>query len=317
MSRPLILMYHRVADAPIDPWQLAVSPAHFEEQLDVLRRIRRPLPLAEFVGKLAAGTLPSDAVALTFDDGYVDNFLAAAPRLAARDIPATIFLATGCVDSPEPFWWDELARLVLVEEGPTRFEVIVKGEAISCDLGAEPPAREDGSTPIAALLTRQTALESIHQSLRRVDEGDRRAALNGLRSTFAGFDGSAVAARPMTGDEVRTLAKDGLITIGAHSVNHPELSYLEASACALEIGASKRACEALIDAPVTAFAYPFGAFNDATCSAARTAGFTFACATRRAIADNACDMFSLPRIFVPDLDGDAFEQRLRWASANG
>ncbi len=317
MSRPLILMYHRVADAPIDPWQLAVSPAHFEEQLDVLRRSRRPLPLAEFVRKLAAGTLPSDAVALTFDDGYVDNLAAAAPRLAGADAPATVFLTTGCVDSPEPFWWDELARLILVEDGPRQFDVVINGAAMSCDLGAEPPAREDGGTPVAALQTRHAVLESIHQSLRRLDEDDRRAALNGLRSTFAGFDGGAITPRAMTGDEVRTLVKDGLISIGAHSVHHPELPYLEASACAREIGASKRACEALIDAPVTAFAYPFGAFDDATRGAARTAGFAFACATRRTTADGAGDAFSLRRLFIPDLDGDAFERRLRWASANG
>ena len=35
--RGLILMYHRVADADLDPWGLSVSPAHFAEQLDIGR----------------------------------------------------------------------------------------------------------------------------------------------------------------------------------------------------------------------------------------------------------------------------------------
>jgi hypothetical protein len=46
--KPLILMYHRIADDPIDPWALAVSPLHFEEQLDVLRRTRHPFLLTDF-----------------------------------------------------------------------------------------------------------------------------------------------------------------------------------------------------------------------------------------------------------------------------
>ena len=72
--KPLILLYHRIAEPPpADPWGLSVSPAHFLEQLEVLSRTRQPFPLVEFVRSLIAGTLPSNAVALTLDDGYVDN----------------------------------------------------------------------------------------------------------------------------------------------------------------------------------------------------------------------------------------------------
>ena len=118
--KPLILMYHRIADEPVDDWGLAVSPALFEEQLHVLRRIRHPFPLTDFVHNLMANTLPSDAVALTFDDGYVDNLVAAKPRLVAADMPATVFLTTGYLDRPGEFWWDELAKLILIENGLLR-----------------------------------------------------------------------------------------------------------------------------------------------------------------------------------------------------
>jgi hypothetical protein len=40
--KPVILMYHRIADDQIDYWRLAVSPAHFEEQLQVLRYAYHP-----------------------------------------------------------------------------------------------------------------------------------------------------------------------------------------------------------------------------------------------------------------------------------
>jgi hypothetical protein len=66
---PLILMYHRIADEPVDHWGLAVSPARFKEQLHVLRRTRHPLQLTDFIRALMTGTLRPDAAALTFDDG--------------------------------------------------------------------------------------------------------------------------------------------------------------------------------------------------------------------------------------------------------
>ena len=133
--KPLILMYHRVADDPIDHWGLAVSPCRFEEHLQVLRATRHSLPLTEFVRALVAGTLPPDAVALTFDDGYVDNLVAAKPRLAAADVPATVFVTTGYVDRSEAFWWDELARLILPEGGPQSFELVIRGEPLRLDFG--------------------------------------------------------------------------------------------------------------------------------------------------------------------------------------
>ena len=113
--RPLILMYHRIADEPFDPWGNAVSPAHFKEHLEILRRTRQPLSLTEFVRGLEAGTLPNDAVALTFDDGYVDNLVGGKPHLAAAGVPATVFLATGYLGRLGEFWWDELARVVQQE----------------------------------------------------------------------------------------------------------------------------------------------------------------------------------------------------------
>src|SRR5260370_31246407 len=77
--KPLILTYHRIADEPVDYFRLAVSPAHFEEQLRVLRRARHPIPLAHFVRDLVAGTPPTHSVALTPHVAHLDNLLACKP----------------------------------------------------------------------------------------------------------------------------------------------------------------------------------------------------------------------------------------------
>ena len=253
--RPLILGYHRIVDDPVDHWQLAVSPAHFEEQLEVLCRTRYPIPLTDFFRDLVAGTLRSDAVSLTFDDGYVDNLLAGKPRLAKASVPATVFLVTGYLDRPGEFWWDELARLILRGNGPSSIELVVGGKPIHFDVGA-------GSLPSEALgastTRRRMALRAIWQALRRLEDEERGSVMRTLRSMFASTNHEACRGRAMTSEEVKTLVSDGLVAIGSHTVTHPLLSELGAAACRREISESKLTCEKLVGASVASFAYPFG-----------------------------------------------------------
>jgi hypothetical protein len=68
--RPVILMYHRVAVVQHDPWRLAVDPERFEEQIAYLKHHRTPMSMDELVHRLRSKTLPANAVAVTFDDGY-------------------------------------------------------------------------------------------------------------------------------------------------------------------------------------------------------------------------------------------------------
>jgi peptidoglycan/xylan/chitin deacetylase (PgdA/CDA1 family) len=236
---PLILMYHRIANDPIDNWDLAVSPDNFEQQLDVLRRTRRPLPLADFVSNLISGTLPSDAVAVTFDDGYVDNLLDGKPRLDAADVPATVFLATGY--SNRPFWWDELSRLVLTGQGRKKFELVVNGKS--------------------TLNARKAVLATIWEALRLADDTERQRAITQLGSIIVNRNDVEDGPRGMTSEEVRELVSDGLVTIGAHTVTHPLLRTLSDFALNYEIAESKLHCEALVDREVNGFSYPHGDFN--------------------------------------------------------
>jgi peptidoglycan/xylan/chitin deacetylase (PgdA/CDA1 family) len=112
-QRPIILAYHRVADPDIHPWGLAVTPDRFQEHLALVRAMREPFSMSAFLQRLERGNLPANAVAVTFDDGYVDNLTTAKPRLERAGIPACVFVATGYVGGGKEFWWDELARIIL------------------------------------------------------------------------------------------------------------------------------------------------------------------------------------------------------------
>src|SRR5262249_11986659 len=112
-SRALILMYHRVTELPNDPYLLAVTPEHFAEQMEEIRRYCVPMRLEELVDELEDGNIPNRGVVVTFDDGYADNLYQAKPLLERYEIPATVFVTAGQVGSRREFWWDELDRLLL------------------------------------------------------------------------------------------------------------------------------------------------------------------------------------------------------------
>ena len=92
-----ILMFHRVVDT-LEPDILAVTPFAFAQQMAWLREEGwQVLPLKEALIRLEKGSLPERAAAITFDDGYRDNYEEAFPILSRFGFPATVFPVTGFV----------------------------------------------------------------------------------------------------------------------------------------------------------------------------------------------------------------------------
>lgn len=108
----IVLAYHRVAQVENDSMQLAVTPQHFAEQLEVIAAtFDEVLP---FDSEQLRASRP--AVCLTFDDGYADNYMTALPILERYHMPATFFISTGHVQNAWPFWWDVLNACGRLEE---------------------------------------------------------------------------------------------------------------------------------------------------------------------------------------------------------
>ena len=105
----LVLAYHNVVatdDPPVHGDRSLHLPIHrFREQLDLLQRSAvRFVPVQ---APLSPGAAHPE-VAITFDDAYADAMAIAVPELAARGIPATVFVAPGILGTPA-MWWDLLA----------------------------------------------------------------------------------------------------------------------------------------------------------------------------------------------------------------
>ena len=100
-SRVTVLLYHRVSDDTRD--NLTVGVAQFDRQMALLRRHCRILSLDELLALDAAPAARTPVVCVTFDDGYLDNYVNAAPILLRHGVPAAFFVSTGIIDSDRPF----------------------------------------------------------------------------------------------------------------------------------------------------------------------------------------------------------------------
>lgn len=101
----IILTYHRVAKTENDPWQLAVSPENFYDQLKYLKNNYQIISLEQLVFEIKNKTVKRGMLAITFDDGYADNLYNALQILGEFNIPATIFVSSGNMGK-ESFYWD-------------------------------------------------------------------------------------------------------------------------------------------------------------------------------------------------------------------
>ena len=86
--------------------------------------------------------------------------------------------------------------------------------------------------------------------------------------------------------------------IGGHSRTHPHLQSLSEAEARVEIVESKLATEARLGAPLRAFCYPYGHFNENTPKMVQEAGFAGACTTRSGLAHPRHPLFLQPRVKV-------------------
>jgi len=93
--RITVLLYHRVSDDARD--NLTVGIAQFERQMALLRQHCRVLSIEDAVQCETVPASDRPTVAVTFDDGYADNYVHAAPILMRHRIPAAFFVSTGIV----------------------------------------------------------------------------------------------------------------------------------------------------------------------------------------------------------------------------
>ena len=293
----LVLMYHRVVATGRDPFQLTVQPDRFEDHLAVLAERAEVVPLPS-VRAPASGP----RVAITFDDGYRDNLERAAPALARRSMPATVFVATRIFEDPRPFWWDAVEHLVL-DAAPDAAEVL--------ELDLDRRYRFD----VRGADARARSLQVLSRVLRPVSATVRARALEDMEQQMGTQAGPCDCHALLDRNGVAELARAPGISLGAHTVHHPRLSALDGPSQREELERSRRDLGSL-GADVRTAAYPFGGHDDWTSTSARVAGDCGFDLTVTAIGGDVTPRtprHRVPRHAVRDWDGGEFARRLdRW-----
>jgi peptidoglycan/xylan/chitin deacetylase (PgdA/CDA1 family) len=305
-------MYHRVARLRRDPWRLAVSPDRFAEQIEALVQLRHVVPLRWLAAQIAQGRVPKKVAVVTFDDGYADLLTEAKPVLERYACPATAFIVSGVVSNTHSFWWDELSRLVFETPLlPTELEIEIGGRNYRWHTDDWATASRRGAVDGGqTAVTREQLHGELWTLLRPLDPEPRWELLLRL-CAWAGVDIEANSAhRPLTAKEVGDFASPGFFDIGAHTVTHPVLPWLNERGKRAEVESSRVACEELVGGQVHAFSYPYGQCDDLTIACVRDAGFECACTSRGGTVSTKSDPMILPRDPIGNWEGVDFARRL-------
>lgn len=222
---------------------------------------------------------------LTFDDGYHDNYTHAFALASKLQVPISIFLIPGYVESGDYFWWREGKRLVNYTQIS---EVTIEGHAYS--LGR--PGDRDRLA--LAIDTRLRHAHSIKE---------REAFLEAIRNVLAVPASVAVeeeAALPLTWPEIHKMEESGWVSFGAHTMHHPILAYLSDSMeVRREVRESRKLLEEQLGHPVRAFAYPIGKLEDIGeegLRAVQEAGYDWAVTTISGVNTPQSDPYQLYRV---------------------
>lgn len=296
-----IFMLHHVRPAR----EAAFQPnRHLEVTPDFLRATLSHLSsrdidivsMDELRERLVQGNFDRRFAAFTLDDGYRDNLEFALPVLRDFDAPLAVYVASDFAEGTGRLWWTALEA------------VIANTDQVDVQIGNS-VLRLDATSPAA----KQAAFDRLHDWLRALPgEHDLKREIEALCARY-GVDIAALCrSLCLSWDEVKRLAADPLVTIGAHSISHCNLARQSEEIAAQEMAVSKLRIEHALQAPVLHFAYPYGdreAAGNREFALAAAAGFKTAVTTRPGMlfAESAGQMTALPRV---SLNGNYQDTRI-------
>lgn len=303
-SKVVILRYHSVQNDPAPfaqtiGWGIIHATAAFAEQIEMIARDYKPVSIVDVQEFLRGGkNLPDRAVAVTFDDGYADNFENAAPVLDRFGVPGAFYATIKNVDTSTPPWYCRLRHA---------FHVSPRKDW--------PDVQEDRHWPMGTRVERhESFLVASRRLAKLAGEPQLRTLVqieNELEVQPLGFAGAPI----MSWDQLRGLVKGGHI-VGSHTMTHPNLAYVDDAVVRLELKESKRAMEERLGSPVVHFSYPSPIlqphFTEGTIEHARQLGYETSVTCVPGVVRPGQDPLALRRVFAP-FQKDDFQWSLEWA----
>ena len=288
-----VLIFHRVLSTPDPLFPDEPDVNRFAEILSWVGRAFNVIPLAQGLAGLKAGTLPPRALAITFDDGYQDNFTVALPVLQRFGMHATFFVASGFLDGGR--MWND-----------TVIESVRACTASRLDLDHLGLGRHDLSSPAS----RRRAIDTLLPQIKYMPLIERTDCVQRIAEAA---DVHLPSDLMMRSAQLASLSDSGM-EIGGHTRTHPILARLPDADALHEIKGGKADIESIIGKGISLFAYPNGKpgkdYLARHVDMVRSAGFQMAVSTAPGVARPGCDLFQVPRFTPWDKTATRFGLRL-------
>lgn len=280
----IILMYHRVCEKM--PGELH-DPAMFvtARTLDMhLREIKRYFDIVP-VDRLAATR--RDAArqcALTFDDGWLDNYTVARPILKKHGVPATVFIPLESMKVRSTYWFQTLWDIANTAAKRGKNEELL--DYLSAHVGTRFP-RQPVQESMCSVIN---ALKDVppRELDRIIDEACAHFGVEQRRDDDL-----------LTEPHMREMSSEG-ITFGAHGLTHAILTRVSSGEKQREIAGSREQLNASGFARSDIFSYPNGDWDEETAVFTREAGYQGAVTTQLGTVEAESRPFQLRRIAVHD-----------------
>jgi peptidoglycan/xylan/chitin deacetylase (PgdA/CDA1 family) len=233
---------------------------------ELLRNVKRRYELVTLTG-IAPGTPSSRIrVAVTFDDGWRDNYTTAFPIVLEHRVPITVFICPAVLDQDFPFW-------------PERATALLR-------------ATRPGSKP-------EQFADKIEALKRTSPEMRERyfAALNA--EACEPHSPPCTIDRTLSWSEIAEMDKAG-VCFGSHTDTHQILTSGPVHLAREEVRQSREALEAALGKPCHAFAYPNGNWSPETRQIVKEIGFTRAVTTQQGAWASESDFLAIPRLNVSE-----------------
>jgi len=269
---------------------MVVTPESFSLHLDLIKNYMEFVSLAEWLARKNNNqALPKMACAITFDDGWADNYEYAFPLLQKKSVPATIYLVSDMTGTDKLFWPERLAHTL--------------SWLASCDkkIYSHPVLDWLNSIhPINQFNQQQPTSEQISQIINNVKtlgDDEIQARIDTIESEF---DFNTIYKTPslLNWEQLREMTNTNIIEVGSHTRHHIRLnSTVSDDILADEITGSKKIIEEHTDKPVKTFCFPNGDYCDRSLAMVKQ-NYSGAVSTRAGWNNSASDGFLLHRIGI-------------------
>lgn len=237
-----IFMFHRVVDEKdindSDP-ALILTKRQFERKLRFISKFFKVVDLYDWVKK----PTNEKCCAITFDDGWADNYYNALPILKKMNLPATIFLSTGMIDSDKTFWFDDLYKV---------FHRVNYKDFKDYILRLFPDINSSSENSL---------LIQVTNKFKEMTTADIESTISQMKEFFEISKNSIPCV--LSWEQINAMG-DEQIRFGSHGVNHVLLTTLKTKDKEFEISESKRMIEENVNNIVPIFSFPNGNYDQDT-----------------------------------------------------